>query len=68
MEKKRMPDPKSKIKWDKENVDQICIKLMHKTDMDIINALEGKGAKATEVKRLLRIALEVEKAKEAARD
>ena len=38
-----MPDAPSKRKWDKENVVLISIKLMRKTDSDIIEYLNGKN-------------------------
>ena len=60
MEKKNMPELKSKTKWDKENSVMVSMRLMTKGDADIIAAIEGK-AKQTEIKRLLRIALEAER-------
>lgn len=57
-----MPDHPSKIRWEKENVTQVSIKLNHNTDSDILEALQGKQ-KQTEIKRLLRIALQSEKQK-----
>ena len=68
MEKKRMPDCKSKKKWDSENVSIYTFKAFVKTDSDIIDHLAKYPSKSGEIKRLLRIALEVEKAKEAAHD
>ena len=57
-----MPDHPSKIRWEKENVTQVSIKLNRNTDSDILEALQGKQ-KQTEIKRLLRIALQSEKQK-----
>ena len=47
-------------KYDKANTKHYGIKLNRKTDSDIISALDGKPAQ-TEIKRLLRLALAVEK-------
>ena len=60
MEQKRMPESEATAKWMKEHTVFIGIKLMKTTDADILAALNGK-AKQTEIKRLLRIALEVER-------
>ena len=68
MEQKNMPELKSKTKWDKENSVLCGVKLMTKTDSDIIDHLAKYPSKSGEIKRLLRIALEAEKAKEAAHD
>ena len=57
-----MPDHPSKTRWEKDNVTQVTLKLNHNTDSDILEALQGKQ-KQTEVKRLLRIALQSEKQK-----
>ena len=57
-----MPDHPSKTRWEKENVTQVSLKLNHNTDSDILDALQGKQ-KQTEIKRLLRIALQSEKQK-----
>ena len=46
-------------KYDKSNTHFIGLKLNKKTDLDILNALEGKQ-KQTEIKRLIRIGLQVE--------
>ena len=54
-----MPDSEAKKAWIKTNTDFIGLKLNHNTDKDIIKALEGK-AKQTEIKRLIRLALEHE--------
>lgn len=53
--------------WKKDHTVMVSMRLQKNTDADILAALEGK-AKQTEIKRLLRIALEVENAKEAAHD
>lgn len=57
-----MADHPSKARWEKENVTQVTLKLNHNTDSDILEALQGKQ-KQTEIKRLLRIALQSEKQK-----
>lgn len=57
-----MADHPSKTRWEKENVTQTTLKLNHNTDADILEALQGKQ-KQTEIKRLLRIALQSEKQK-----
>ena len=56
-----MPELKSKTKWDKENSVLCGAKLMTKTDSDIIDHLAKYPSKSGEIKRLLRIALEVER-------
>lgn len=38
-----MPDPESKKRWDAENTKLITIKLMRRTDQDVIEYLEGKN-------------------------
>jgi hypothetical protein len=57
-----MADHPSKIRWEKANVERVTLKLNHNTDGDILGALQGKQ-KQTEIKRLLRIALQSEKQK-----
>ena len=57
-----MPDHPSKARWEKDNGTRITLKLNHNTDSDILEALQGKQ-KQTELKRLLRIALQSEKQK-----
>ncbi len=57
-----MPDSTAKKEWMKANTTQIPIKLNNNTDSDILDALQGKQ-KQTEIKRLLRIALQSEKQK-----
>lgn len=54
-----MPESEAKKKWMKENTTFIGLKLNHNTDSDILEALQGKQ-KQTEIKRLLRIALQSE--------
>lgn len=56
-----MPDSQAKIKWMKENTTHIGIKLNNRTDADILEYIEGKPSKQGEIKRLVRIAMEVEK-------
>lgn len=38
-----MSDPPSKIRWDKENVRIFTVKLMRRTDQDVIEFLEPKN-------------------------
>jgi hypothetical protein len=54
-----VPESEAKKKWMKENTTFIGLKLNHNTDADILEALQGKQ-KQTEIKRLLRIALQSE--------
>jgi hypothetical protein len=55
-----MADSQAKIAWIKENTTHIGLKLNNRQDADILAALDGKQ-KQTEIKRLLRIALQSEK-------
>ena len=55
-----MPDGKGKRRWDAENTTMISLKLNNKTDADILDALAGKS-RQTEIKRLVRAGMEVEK-------
>lgn len=55
-----MPDTQAKKEWGKRNTTFIGLKLNNRTDRDILQALEGK-AKQTEIKRLIRLALEKQK-------
>ena len=55
-----MPEKKKKKEWGKRNTTFIGLKLNNRTDRDILQALEGK-AKQTEIKRLIRLALEKQK-------
>ena len=57
-----MADSEAKKNWMKENTTFVGLKLNHNTDSDILEALQGKQ-KQTEIKRLLRIALQSEKQK-----
>lgn len=54
-----MADSQAKRDWMKENTTFIGLKLNHNTDSDILDALQGKQ-KQTEIKRLLRLALQSE--------
>lgn len=54
-----MPDTAAKRRWDAQNTTIVTLKLNHRTDSDILSALEKKP-KQTEIKRLLRAALEAE--------
>ena len=53
-------DNEYKRNWEKENTTFIGLKLNNRQDADILAALDGKQ-KQTEIKRLLRIALQSEK-------
>lgn len=57
---KSIADSEAKRAWIKENTTFIGLKLNNRTDADILDALEGKP-KQSEIKRLLRIALQSEK-------
>ena len=57
---KHMAQRQSKTEWDKQNTTTISVKLNHKTDRDILDELTG--AKATRLKELARIALQMDKA------
>ena len=57
-----MAETQARKDWIKENTTFIGLKLNHNTDSDILEALQGKQ-KQTEIKRLLRIALQSEKQK-----
>lgn len=57
-----MADSEAKKEWIKANTTFIGLKLNHNTDSDILEALQGKQ-KQTEIKRLMRIALQSEKQK-----
>ena len=50
-------------KYDKQNTRFIGLKLNRKSDKDILDALEGKALQ-TEIKRLLRKALDAEEKEE----
>lgn len=62
-----MPDSEAKRRWISENTTMVTLKLNHRTDADILAALEGK-ARQTEIKRLLRAALAAESAENDAPD
>ena len=55
-----MPDSEAKRQWTAQNTTFIGLKLNNNTDADILAALEGK-ARQTEIKRLIRKGLEVER-------
>jgi hypothetical protein len=57
-----MADSQAKRDWIKANTTTFTLKLNHNTDSDILEALQGKQ-RQTEIKRLLRIALQSEKQK-----
>ena len=48
-----MPDSEAKSKWMKENTTMVTVKMMNKSDADILKYLEGKQ-KATIIKAALR--------------
>lgn len=54
-----MAESEAKKAWAKENTTFIGLKLNNRTDADILAAIEGKP-KQSEIKRLLRIALQSE--------
>ena len=55
-----MPESEAKKEWTKANTTFIGLKLNNRQDCDILQALEGK-ARQTEIKRLLRLAIQIEK-------
>ena len=57
-----MPESEAKKAWMKENTVFIGLKLNRNTDGDLLEALQDKQ-KQTEIKRLMRIALQSEKQK-----
>lgn len=57
-----MPDSEAKRKWMKENTTFVGLKFNNNTDADILAALDGKP-RQTEIKRLIRLALQVENQK-----
>lgn len=57
-----MPDSKAKVEWMKANTTHIGLKLNNNTDADILAALDGKP-RQTEIKRLIRLALQAENQK-----
>lgn len=63
-----MPESKAKRDWTAANTTYVGLKLNHRTDADILSALEGVESKQGEVKRLLRLALEIERKQNAETD
>lgn len=55
-----MPETEKRKQWTKDNTSYIGLKLNNRQDSDILQALDGKP-KQTEIKRLLRLAIEIEK-------
>ena len=53
----QMPESQAKKDWMKQNTTFIGLKLNNKTDRDILEYLDGKQ-KQTEIKRLIRFAIE----------
>ena len=49
-----MPDSEAKIRWGKENMMMLCLKLHRKKDMDVIEFLESKG---TEKQKAIKLAI-----------
>lgn len=54
-----MPESEAKKEWTKVNTTFIGLKLNNRQDADILQALDGKQ-KQTEIKRLLRVAIQTE--------
>lgn len=54
-----MPESEAKKNWTKENTTFIGLKLNNRQDTDILQALDGKQ-KQTEIKRLIRLAIQEE--------
>lgn len=57
-----MADSEAKKAWIKANTTTVTLKLNHNTDGDLLEALQGKP-RQTEIKKLMRIALQSEKQK-----
>lgn len=57
----KMGETKARKEWTKKNTTYFGIKLQNSTDADILAALDGAESKQGEIKRLLRVALEMEK-------
>ena len=55
-----MPESEAKKEWTKANTTFIGLKLNNRQDADILQALSGKQ-KQTEIKRLLRVAIQQDK-------
>lgn len=55
-----MPDTAAHREWMAQNTTHITMRLNNRTDADILSALAGKPRQA-EIKRLVRVALKVEK-------
>ena len=49
-----MPDSEAKIKWAKENMAMLCLRLHRKYDADVIAFLESKG---TEKQKIIKAAV-----------
>jgi len=58
---KSIPDSEAKKKWDKENTSYIPLRLNHNTDKDILQALDPKRPKQTQIKEWIRKALKTAK-------
>lgn len=62
MEEKRMPTVQSNENWKKENTIQLSLRLMKKTEADIIEALENSDkSRRARFLELLRLGIEYEK-------
>lgn len=57
----KMGETEARKEWTKKNTTYFGIKLQNSTDADILAALDGADSKQGEIKRLLRIAIEIEK-------
>jgi hypothetical protein len=55
-----MPDSKAKREWERLNTTFIGLKLNNRQDADILAQISGR-ARQTEIKRLLRLAMETER-------
>lgn len=61
MEEKRMPTVQSNQNWKKENTVMVGLRLMKKTDMDIIETLQsGDGTMQARLRHLLRLGIAYE--------
>jgi hypothetical protein len=49
-----MPESKAKLNWMRNNSTNLTIKLMHRTEADIVERLEQETNKAGYIKRLIR--------------
>lgn len=54
-----MPVTDARRTWLAENTERVTVKLNHRTDADILDALKGKP-RQTEIKRLIRAGMQAE--------